>query len=170
MVLQPPSLDPWPADHPLDPRVNRDASLYFGAPGICGPGSDAIELHVGSGRGRLPGNDAPLHAAPGDAHGGRSQRSRCGPDRNRCRRASGPDNPGSRTGTVARAPADLRRNSRARYAHADGLDARRLGCENAPAIVPLHVVGHGAEANRPGHGSAPCLPSNPGRFYRTNFK
>jgi hypothetical protein len=70
MVLQPPSLDPWPADHPLDPRVNRDASLYVGAPGICGPGSDAIELHVGSGRGRLPGNAAPLHAAPGDAHGG----------------------------------------------------------------------------------------------------
>jgi hypothetical protein len=50
------------------------------------------------------------------------------------------------------------------------VDARRRACEDAPAIVPLHGVGRGAEAKLPGDGSAPCLPSNPGRFYRTNFK
>jgi hypothetical protein len=170
MVFRPPSPDPWPADHPLDPGVNRDASLYFGALGICGPGSGAIEQHVWSGRCCLPGNAAPLHAATGDAHGEHSQRSRYGPDRNRCRRASGPDILGSRTGIVARAPAYHRRNSRACFAPADGVDARRRGCENAPAIVLLHVVGRGAEANRAGDGSAPRLPSNPGRFYPTNIK
>ena len=31
--------------------------------------------------------------------------------------------------------------------------------DDAPAIVPLHGVGHGAEAKLPGDGSAPCLPS-----------
>jgi len=36
--------------------------------------------------------------------------------------------------------------------------------------VPLHGVGHGGEANRAGDGSAPFLPSDPGKFYRTNFK
>jgi len=50
------------------------------------------------------------------------------------------------------------------------VDARRGGCDDAPAIVPLHGVGHGAEAKLAGDGSAPCLPANLGRFYRTKLK
>ena len=168
-TLRPPP-DPQRADRQLDPGWNHDAALYFGAPGIYGPGSGAIDLHVWSGRGYLPGNAAPLHAATGDAHGGRSQHSRCGPDRNRCRRAPGPDSLGSRAGTAAHAAGDHGRNSRSRHAPADGVDARHRGCGDAPAIVPLHGVGHGGEANRAGDGSAPFLPSDPGKFYRTNFK
>ena len=50
------------------------------------------------------------------------------------------------------------RNRRSHLAPADGVDARRRDCEDAPAIVPLHGVGRGAEAKLPGDGSAPCLP------------
>ena len=50
------------------------------------------------------------------------------------------------------------------------MDARRGGCDDAPAIVPLHGVGHGAEAKLAGDGTAPCLPVDLDRFYRTKFK
>ena len=40
IVARPPP-DPWPAQHSIDARVNRDASLYFAA-----PGSGAIAPHV----------------------------------------------------------------------------------------------------------------------------
>jgi hypothetical protein len=33
IVSRPPPPDPWPAQHPIEARVNRDASLYFAAPG-----------------------------------------------------------------------------------------------------------------------------------------
>ena len=41
IVPRPPPPDPWPAEHPIDAGVNRDASLYFAA-----PGSGAIAQHV----------------------------------------------------------------------------------------------------------------------------
>jgi hypothetical protein len=50
------------------------------------------------------------------------------------------------------------------------VDARRGGCDDAPAIVPLHGVGHGAEAKLAGDGSAPCLSVDLDRFYRTKLK
>lgn len=40
IVARPPP-DPWPAQHPIGAGVNRDASLYFAA-----PGSGAIAPHV----------------------------------------------------------------------------------------------------------------------------
>jgi hypothetical protein len=46
------------------------------------------------------------------------------------------------------------------------VDARRRDCDDAPAIVPLHGVGHGADAKLPGDGSAPCLPSQSRKVYR----
>src|SRR5271167_4307297 len=69
-----------------------------------------------------------------------------------------------RTEKAGHAAGDQGRNSRSRHAPADSVDARRHGCEDAPAIVPLHGVGHGAEAKLASDGSAPCLPTNPGRF------
>jgi hypothetical protein len=50
------------------------------------------------------------------------------------------------------------------------VDARRRDCDDAPAIVPLHGVGHGAEAKLPGDGSAPCLPSQSRKVYRITLK
>ena len=50
------------------------------------------------------------------------------------------------------------------------MDARRRDCDDAPAIVPLHGVGHGAEAKLPGDGSAPCLPSQSRKVYRITLK
>jgi hypothetical protein len=46
-----PSPDPPSAEHPIDPGVNRDASLYFHAtnfhvPGLCGRGIGAIAPHA----------------------------------------------------------------------------------------------------------------------------
>ena len=41
---------------------------------------------------------------------------------------------------------DRGRNPHSRQALADGVDARRRDCDDAPAIVPLHGVGRGAEA------------------------
>jgi hypothetical protein len=37
IALRPPPPDPWPAQHPIDAGVNRDASLYFAAPGSGAP-------------------------------------------------------------------------------------------------------------------------------------
>ena len=65
---------------------------------------------------------------------------------------------------------DRGRNRRSRHALADGVDARRRDCDDAPAIVPLHGVGHGAEAKLPGDGSAPCLPSQSRKVYRITLK
>jgi catechol 2,3-dioxygenase-like lactoylglutathione lyase family enzyme len=61
-------------------------------------------------------------------------------------------------------------DGRSLQATADAVDAHRGGCDDAPAIVPLHVEGHGAKAKLAGDGSALCLPFSLGRFYRTNFK
>ena len=167
IALRPPP-DPWTAEHPIDPRGNRDASRYFARCGICVPCSGATAPHVGSDRGGSPGSAAPLHAVTGDAHQGRSQRNRCGLDRNRCRRAPGRDSLGPRREKAGRAAGHHDRNCRSHHAPADGVDTRCRSCEDAPAIVPLHGVGRGAEAELPRHESAPCLPSNPGEFYRTN--
>ena len=48
-----------------------------------------------------------------------------------------------RLGTTAwvRAQKQPGRNRRSRHAPADGVDARRRDCDDAPAIVPLHGVG-----------------------------
>src|SRR5208282_3522638 len=46
MVVRPPPPDPRSAEHPFDPGVNRDASLYFRAPGIGARGSGATAPHV----------------------------------------------------------------------------------------------------------------------------
>ncbi len=96
------------------------------------------------------------------AHAARSPRSRCGPGRNRDRCTPARGNPASRREKVA--PHRHGRNDCSRHASANGVDARHRRCDTAPAIVPLHGVGHGAEAKLAGDGSAPCLPSDPGRF------
>jgi hypothetical protein len=58
-----------------------------------------------------------------------------------------PDFPDFRWIEAAGLAADDRgRNRRTRQAPADGVDARRRDCVDAPAIVPLHGVGRGAEA------------------------
>jgi hypothetical protein len=58
IVARPPPPGPWPAQHPIDAGVNRDASLYFAA-----PGTGAIVPHVSPGHDGSPGSAAPLHAA-----------------------------------------------------------------------------------------------------------
>jgi len=45
-VVHRPPPDPRSAQHAFDPRVNRDASLYFRVPGFSGPGSDATAPHA----------------------------------------------------------------------------------------------------------------------------
>jgi len=77
MVARPPPPEPRPAQHPIDAGVNRDASRYFAA-----PGSGASAPHVSPGRDGSPGSAAPLPAATVGARGARTQRNRCGPDRN----------------------------------------------------------------------------------------
>src|SRR6202034_1408607 len=72
-----PSPDPWSAQHSIDAGVNRDASLYFAAPGSC-----AIAPHVSPGHDGSPGSAAPPHAATAGARVADTWRSRYGPDRN----------------------------------------------------------------------------------------
>ena len=64
-IVARPLPDPWPAQHSIDARVNRDASLYFAA-----PGSGAIAPHVSPGHDGSPGSAAPLHAVTAGAHVG----------------------------------------------------------------------------------------------------
>jgi hypothetical protein len=56
------------------------------------------------------------------------------------------DSLGPRTETAGLAADHRGRNRRSGHAPADGVDARRRDCDDAPAIVPLHGVGRGAEA------------------------
>lgn len=80
IVARPPPPDPWPAQHPIDAGVNRDASLYFAA-----PDSGAIAPRVSFGHDGSPGSAAPPHAATAGARAARTRRSRYDPDRNGCR-------------------------------------------------------------------------------------
>src|ERR1700727_93837 len=76
IVARAPSPDPWSAQHSIDAGVNRDASLYFAAPGSC-----AIAPHVSPGHDGSPGSAAPPHAATAGARVADTWRSRYAPNR-----------------------------------------------------------------------------------------
>ena len=115
--------------------------------------------HDWCGRDGSSGNGDRLRVASAGALSRRSlRRNKHGRDRNDCRSGPGPGSPDTRIVAPAfhrhgrghpRPPARPR---------ADAVDAIPSGCDDAPAFVLRHGVGHGADANcHVGIGAVPAL-------------
>src|SRR5215472_2889400 len=136
-----------PASHHQRPaEVNPDASLFVAAHDSAGHAR-----HDGVDRDGSLGSDARMRAVCCTGSPGRSPaRSRCCRDRSTNR--SGPGRGSAHRDTDAGLPLPVC------LRHTD-VDESPDRWDTAPAYVPRHVVGRGADTNLPGLGSAPCLSS-----------
>jgi len=93
------------------------------------------------------GTADPLPAVTVAAPPGRSRCSTRCRDRNGCKSALERDSAGTRTTGRADRGRPRHRSYHPPPAWRPAVDALPLRCDNAPAFVPLHGVGHGADAN-----------------------
>ncbi len=145
---------PRAAQPSIDPVRNPDASRYF-----CAPGGGVLAPHDWCGRDGCSGNGDRLRVASVGAPSRRSlRRNKYGRDRNGCRSAPGPGSPGTRTAAPAFHRLGRGNPRPPARPQADAVDAIPPGCDDAPAFVLRHGVGHGADANcHVGIGAVPAL-------------